>query len=1140
MILKEVSPRQSAGGHLSRISFALFFASNLLLAKAFAQSATTGAINGLIRDTHGRPVQAADVTITGDHEGSRTLHWSSASGAILLPALSPGEYTMEISAPPGRKVRVTGILVEVGGTAQVQVTLPPETMITEVTVDADESDDIEEPAAAATVMSPREIQHLPVNGRRWQSFALLTPEANAGTSSEASGLLSFRGIASSQNSSRIDGADNDQSFSGSPHGSGTDAGPETELESESEGQSPSANSGRDYSSGSGGGRRPGAEFTFPQEAVREFRVTGQNYSALYGHSAGGVITTVSRGGTDKLHGSGFYLLRESAWAATNPFSVATRYTTAGVTTAFVKPQDHRQQFGGSFGGPVASARYPHRYFFFYALEAQRRSFPAVSSPEDPSFYVLTDTQRALLGNRGVTALQTGNALRYLDSLTGTVPRRADQTVNFLKLEDHISGRSQVSLQYDRSRFSSPAGLRSAPVVNRAIRSFGDQQISTDSVLGRWTYTSRTSFSNELRLQYNRDHHYEQPQTPLPQEPGIGPGGLAPEVAIGPQGLYFGTPASVGKGSSPDEHRWHIAQTAMLAYGRNLIQAGTDYSYVTDATDSLPNSAGTFHYDSGATGGKAGGLVDWVTDYTFNVNTIPNGGCASINAPVHDFCFHSFSQSFGRQNAKFSTQEFAGFVQERWRPRETLSLTAGLRYEYELLPIPEQPNRAVDAIFSQRGATSIFPEDRNNFGPRVAAAWQPLGEGRGTVRIAYGLYYGRLPAATIRSALINTATSSSTTQIRILPSTVTACPQVDNQGFGYPCAYTAAPPTSVSATTGVTVFDRRFRIPMSQQASVSLEREVRPIAVFSATFLADINRQLPNSVDINIAPSSTTRTFQLQGGTHTVGVRDGYTFILPLYTQRISSNFGPITAITSNANGSYNALVLQARHRTQGGLEFRASWTWSKSIDFGQNGGSVPHTNGQFDPFDIRYDKGLSALNLPHKFVASAVWQPKVKTELPVLNVLGSGWLLAPALTETSGRPYSYNIFGGSRLSGGHESINGSGGELYLPTVGRDTLRLPDSLNLNLRLARELRPSESIHVQAIAEAFNLTNHVNYTAANQRAFLVGTPSNGVTPLIYQNASAVGLEGLNSRPFGSFTAASEDVSRERQLQFGIRVEF
>ncbi len=102
----------------------------------------------------------------------------------------------------------------------------------------------------------------------------------------------------------------------------------------------------------------------------------------------------------------------------------------------------------------------------------------------------------------------------------------------------------------------------------------------------------------------------------------------------------------------------------------------DYSYVRDYTDSLTNTSGTFHYDSGTVNGRAGGLVDWITDYTFNVNTYPNGGCPSINSRIHDFCFRSFSQTFGEQTAAFSTQEFAGFLQDRWRVGESLSLTAG--------------------------------------------------------------------------------------------------------------------------------------------------------------------------------------------------------------------------------------------------------------------------------------------------------------------------------------------------------------------------------------------------------------------------------------------------------------------------------
>ena len=147
--------------------------------------------------------------------------------------------------------------------------------------------------------------------------------------------------------------------------------------------------------------------------------------------------------------------------------------------------------------------------------------------------------------------------------------------------------------------------------------------------------------------------------------------------------------------------------------------------------------------------------------------------------------------------------------------------------------------------------------------------------------------------------------------------------------------------------------------MVQQGSLTVEREVGAGVVGSATYLMNIDRQLPNSVDINIAPSTDTEVFQLQGGTGAIGVRDGETFVVPVYRQRVNTNYGPVTDIVSNTNASYNALVIEGRRRSRGGFEFRASWTWSKAIDFGQSGGAIPRTNGQFDPFDVRYDKGLS-------------------------------------------------------------------------------------------------------------------------------------------------------------------------------------
>jgi len=677
------------------------------------------------------------------------------------------------------------------------------------------------------------------------------------------------------------------------------------------------------------------------------------------------------------------------------------------------------------------------------------------------------------------------------------------------------------------------------VVDVGRASLGSAYAKVDALLGRWTWLATPTFSNDLRIQYGRDLQYEQAQPPLPQEPAVGPGGSAPEIAIGPDGFTFGASPSLGRKALPNENKIQLVDLVTRTLGRHQLQFGADLSLVHDNIDALTNTQGAFHYDSTTTSGHAGGLVDWITDYTFNVNTNPNGGCPSIVSPIHDFCFRSFTQSFGQQAASFDTQEWAGFLQDDWRIRPGLTVNAGLRYEYELLPIPQQPNATLDAAFGTTGATSIFPEDRNNFGPRIGVAWEPFGSGRGLIRIGYGLFYGRLPGATIQSALVNTAMATSTRHVLITPATVTNCPQVSNQGFGYVCSYLTTPPSAVTTTTSAMVFDRGFRLPMVQQGSLTIEREVGTGVIASATYLMNLDRQLPNSVDINIAPATATKTFQLQGGTGATGVQDGETFVVPFYSQRLNTSFGPVTAIVSNADATYNAVILEARRRLRKAFEFRTSWTWSKAIDYGQ-GGATPRTNAQFDPFNVLYDKGLSALNFPHKIQASAIWEPSFTTERHWLRIAANDWTIAPLFTESSGRPYSLDIFGGTRLAGGHESINGAGGAVYLPTIGRNTLRLPDSARVDLRISRALRVAEKVRMRGSVEVFNLTNRVNYSAIMQRAFLVGVETNGVTPLIFQNATTVAAEGLNVRPFGTFTAASTGQSPERQIQLGLRVEF
>ena len=1082
-----------------------FVAACVLLTGAGVGSAQTadGNVRGVVVDATGALVRGATVELRRAEAGAaRSVRADGRNfktdgrGAFVAVHMEPGEYVCSVAAKGFGAERVEHLLVEVGETAELRVVLRVAAVTASVEVTTEEPGPVgmEDAGSIETVIGERAIHGLPVNGRRWSSFALLA--VGVDLDEELGVQPSVRGLAANQNDATIDGLDDMQAFSGTARG----------------------------------GER--AAYTFTQEAVREFRVKTAAYGAEHGRAAGGVVNSVTRRGGDALHGSLFFDYRDNSLGATNPYSIVSRYVDGVVTQGYVKPHDVRQQFGGSVGGPAEFVR-QGKAFYFLAVEQQRRGFPAVSSPSDPNFFNLTNAQTTALQGRGVFAPKVNAALNYLDSLMGVAPRRGDEVVVMPRVDWHANERHEFTALYNRMRWKSPLGVRSSPVVNRGMASLGDDEVSVDVALGRWVWLATKNVSNELRAQYGRDYEHEEAQQPLAQEPATGPGGFAPQVNIG-GAFYFGKPASLGRRAYPDERRLQVADTVTVVRGKHLLTAGADWSRVSEFTDTLPNEGGSYTYDDA----KFTGLVDWITDFTFDVNAYPNGGCPSIVAQPHYFCFRSFTQGFGQTATQFTVHEWAGFVQDDWKVRENLVVHAGFRYDYLGMPGAQAPNAALDAAFVGVGATSELPRDANNFGPRLGVAWTVR---KTVVRAGYGLYYGRVPGATIRAALVNTATTGGAYHVRVTAKTVGGSVATT---LNYPRTYLTPPTGATLQTTSAMMFDRRFRAPMVQQGDFALEHEVRGVTL-SAKYMMGLARQLPDSVDVNVAPATGVAKFQLVGGTGAVGVRDGEVFVVPVYTARRTTLFGPVTDIESNATGTYHALVVEARRRMVGGLELRASWTWSKALDFGQNTGATPQQDGQFDPFTDRYDKALSGLNHPHKVSAAVVWETRVKGDAWWRRA-GDGWDLSAIFLETSGRPYSLNIFGGTRLAGGRETINGSGGAVYLPTVGRNTMRLPDTENVDIRVARSWLAWDKVRVRATVEVFNAFNHRNISGAQQRAYVVGTaanllpPVNGVTFLKFQDAATVAKEGTNARPFGAATEAASSLIRERQVQAGVRLEF
>jgi len=301
-------------------------------------------------------------------------------------------------------------------------------------------------------------------------------------------------------------------------------------------------------------------------------------------------------------------------------------------------------------------------------------------------------------------------------------------------------------------------------------------------------------------------------------------------------------------------------------------------------------------------------------------------------------------------------------------------------------------------------------------------------------------------------------------------------------------------------------------------------------------------QLPQSVDLNIAPSTAVANFVLQGGDGHSGLHTGETFVVPLYTARPIAQYGAVTALVSNANATYHAFTAEAMLRGPRSLELRGSYTFSRAIDYGPQSSATPGLNGQFDPFRDGYDKGLSSLHVPQRFSGDLLYAVQMKHGPELLRRAVNGWRFAAIAVAGSGAPYSYAVFGGTRLSGGRETINGSGGATYLPTVGRNTLRLPPRSRVDLRLGREFTVGPRLRVNAFAQAFNLSNTTNLSNIETRAFVLGIPASvgAPTPLIFQDAAEIASEGLSTPAFGTPTSSTTGASRERQIELGVRVQF
>jgi Carboxypeptidase regulatory-like domain len=295
----------------------LFAATLLLTSTTLGQDASTGAIRGTVTDVSGGRIAGANVVFVNSATGIRYAETTGADGRFAFELVPPGDYLGRAESS-GMSPQITPHLhVDVGGAAELEFKLPVAGARESVTVSGEPQLVETQPSAISSVIDERAISDLPLNGRRYTDLALLTPGVTQdprGLTSGSNGDLAFGGIRGYQSSYLVDGGDNNNGFFAQARG------------------------------------RYRAPYQFSNEVVQEFRVSSNTYGAELGRAGGAVVNVITKSGSNQIHGTQFYFLRDSALAAQHPFMD-------------FKPHDQQQQFGLTLGGRIRR----NRAFFLRGL-----------------------------------------------------------------------------------------------------------------------------------------------------------------------------------------------------------------------------------------------------------------------------------------------------------------------------------------------------------------------------------------------------------------------------------------------------------------------------------------------------------------------------------------------------------------------------------------------------------------------------------------------------------------------------------------------------------------------------------------------------------------------------------------------------
>jgi hypothetical protein len=1002
-------------------------------------------LTGLVVDSSGAAVPHAEVLVDNTRLGIHRAVKTTDSGVFNVPALvpSPG-YSLTVNANGFTTFRTADITTLVGQNVNVVAKLEVASATSTVNVEAS-APVVELKTEVSQNVTQRQIDNLPINGRRVDSFALLSPGV---TPDGTFGLLSFRGIPGGNNF-MTDGNDTTETF---------------------------------YNENAGRTRIP---TQVSQDAVQEFQVLSNAYSAEYGRALGGVVNTVTRSGTNTLHGTAYEFFRNRTLNARDPF-------------ATFNPSEWRHQFGGSISGPIVK----DKLFFFLNTEEQRRNFPLVSSIINPT--AINATTRTWNGcgvaSNGLPAASAQQCAAINNILTRfftTLPRTADQDTALGKIDWRPNERHSLSASFNYTHFNSPNGIQTGAVVTSggALNSNGIDDVNIRYGRAAWTYIASSSVVNEARFGWFKDRQADSLNQAL-LDPTYG------SLSVSVNGVAIGSGNYLPR-IQPSESRYELADNLSWTRGRHNLKFGFGYLNTEDYTNQLLNGNGTYSYPNANA---------FALDYSGNLTGSKN--------------YTSFQQAFGRRDVDAFLNEINFYAQDQYRASAKLTLYYGIRYEFTFLPTPPM----VNPDYPQTGR---IPNYGRNFAPRAGFAYS-LND-KTVIRGGYGIFYARYPGAMINSLFTtNNLYQQSLTLQTAQASQLAAAPV-------FPNLLPAPAGTPGAATVGCAA--PNLRTPYSQQSDLAIQRALGSDTSLTVSYLWSRAARMLTVRDLNlpVVPSRSITYNVLDSSGAVTG-----TFTTPVYlaADRLDPRYSRIIEVDNGGSSYYNGLAIQLQHHLSHGFTGALSYTWAHAIDtnMGNAGGNLflgnnaPSTlfNG-----DYRGNKGNSSLDQRQRLAINWLWTPTFTARTDAVSrYLLNNWQLSTVTTIATGQPQTESLNVSSPLTAGQvtalglpsnlaftSTLNGFGGSSQVPFLGINTLRLPNTYRADARITKILPFTERFRALLSFEVFNITNTITYT---------GLITRGYTASGWNITPAVGL--------GTPTASSgfPDGTNARRAQVSIRLEF